>query len=177
MLLLLAIAYFGGSEYIKRAQDINDFAATKPEVNIDKKTKVASFLHGLVTHVSDGDTMILKDSVGDTHKIRLNGIDAPEMGQEFGNESKAFLERLVLNKSVTVEVVGVDQYRRILGVVAFGSKDVNKAMLENGMAWQYKYNKDEVYASLVRNARNKRLNIWSNPDALDPHAWRKKHKK
>lgn len=176
MLVIAGVAYFGGSEYIKRARDINDFSIEKSDVNIGQSSEVESILKGKIVHVSDGDTVLLEDSVGGKHRVRLNGIDAPELGQEFGNESKDFLENLVQDKKVTVEVIGIDQYTRILGVIKVGKRDINKAMLENGYAWQYKYNKDKVYTSLVEKAKSKRLNIWSNPDAMDPHTWRKKHK-
>lgn len=173
ILVLAAITYFGTSEYFKRAEDVSDFGGMEES---EVEMNIKSDLQGVVTHVSDGDTMVLKDSLGKTHKVRIDGIDAPEMGQDFGKQSKSFLEKLILNKRVSVEVVGIDQYRRILGVVSVNGTDVNKAMLRNGMAWQYKYNKNKEYALLVKQAKEQNKNIWSNPNAIDPHQWRKENK-
>lgn len=169
--LILVVTYFGGGDLIK---DKNAKSAKEEDkTQVDTKRNV---LKGIVTHVSDGDTVILKDSEGNTYKVRLNGIDAPEMGQSYGKESRDFLKSLVLNKQAEVEKVGVDQYQRMLGVLLVDGKDINKTMLEKGMAWQYKYNKDQSYTDLEKKARNQKINIWSDPNAQNPHAWRKDNK-
>lgn len=171
--LILVVTYFGGGE------DLIKNKKSEPKVEQDQTVEIGkpkNIIRGFIKHVSDGDTVILEDEDGKEQKIRLDGIDAPEMGQSYGQESKAFLESLVLNKRVEVKKIGVDQYKRVLGVLSLEGKDINKAMLENGMAWQYKYNKDQSYSDLMDKARRKKINIWSDPNAQNPHTWRKENK-
>ena len=84
-------------------------------------------LTGRVVGVHDGDTITVLDADRVQHKIRLQGIDAPELGQAFGSRSKQNLSSLVYNHQVTVEWDKYDQYRRVLGVVFVGSVDANLA--------------------------------------------------
>lgn len=103
----------------------------------------AQTLRGKVVRVSDGDTVVLLDADNTQHKIRLNGIDAPENGQPYGDKSKEYLSNLIAGKEVTVEVKGTDQYKRILGVVYLGDTNINAEMIRAGYAWNYKYSKDK----------------------------------
>ena len=91
---------------------------------------------GRVVKVSDGDTITVLDSSKTQHKIRLQGIDAPEKSQAFGNASRKFLAGLVANHEVRVAWSKRDRYQRILGTVFVDGKDANLEMLKAGMAWQ-----------------------------------------
>ena len=50
---------------------------------------------GKVIKVIDGDTIYVRDYDNKTHKIRLAGIDAPEMSQPYGKESRSHLLELI----------------------------------------------------------------------------------
>jgi hypothetical protein len=50
-----------------------------------------TILSGRIVGVADGDTLTVLDAVKTQHKIRLDGIAAPEKGQPFGNRSKQSL--------------------------------------------------------------------------------------
>ena len=63
----------------------------------------AGTIQGKVVGVADGDTLTVLDDNKAQHKIRLQGIDAPEKAQEFGQKSKQSLHQLVHSKQVTVE--------------------------------------------------------------------------
>jgi micrococcal nuclease len=56
-------------------------------------------------------------------KIRLYGIDAPEMGQDFGRKSKDFASGMVGNKMVEVEVMDTDRYGRTVAVILVDGKN------------------------------------------------------
>lgn len=73
------------------------------------------------------------------HKVRLQGIDAPESRQAFGNVSKRGLSDLVAGRQVEVRFDKVDRYGRLLGVVYEGGQDVNLAMVSRGLAWHYTF--------------------------------------
>lgn len=70
---------------------------------------------GKVIGVSDGDTITILDSGNRQHKIRLEGIDAPESNQAFGSRAKQSLSDLVFGKTVTVTSRKKDRYGRVLG--------------------------------------------------------------
>lgn len=79
----------------------------------------ADTLLGRVVGVADGDTVTVLDAGHQQHKIRLQGIDAPEKAQPFGERSKQNLSRMVFGKDVRVEWEKRDRYGRIVGKVWF----------------------------------------------------------
>ncbi len=78
---------------------------------------LADSLTGKVVKVADGDSITVLDSTNIQHRIRLQGIDAPERKQAFGNASRKHLATLVAGKQVTVKWVKRDRYGRIVGFV------------------------------------------------------------
>ena len=128
---------------------------------------------GVVTRVSDGDTIWVQDAKGLHHKIRMLDIDAPESTQTFGGESTARLKSLIGGKTVKVTYSETDKYGRLLGTVWLGGEDVNLKMVAEGMAWCYHYSKNERYAAAQSAARTRRVGLWANPYAQDPWAYRK----
>lgn len=137
----------------------------------------AQTIKGKVVRVSDGDTVTLLDNENNQHKVRLNGIDAPEKGQPYGDKSKEYLSNLIAGKEVTVEVKGTDQYKRVLGVVYSGEVNVNAEMIRAGYAWNYKYSKDKYYIKLQEKAKVEKKGLWKDKNAIDPWMWRKENKK
>jgi len=133
----------------------------------------ASEVSGLVTRVSDGDTIWVEDAQGTRHKIRLLDIDAPESTQKFGGKSTARLQSLIGGKRVKVTYSETDKYGRLLGTVWFGGEDINLRMVAEGMAWCYHYSKNERYAAAQDAARTRRAGLWADPNAQDPWAYRK----
>ena len=63
----------------------------------------ADTIQGQVVKVADGDTITVQDDMGRKHRIRLAGIDAPEMNQPYGLHSKNNLMSLVDGEMVTVQ--------------------------------------------------------------------------
>ena len=99
----------------------------------------AQQLNGVVRKVSDGDTFVLNTDSG-AYRVRLHAIDAPELKQNFGAESKEYLIHLIANDSVSVDVIDIDRYDRIVGKVSTRQyADVNLQMISTGMSWHYYY--------------------------------------
>jgi|GEM_PF-3201703 len=69
--------------------------------------------------VLDGDTIIAADGNGDEYKIRLIGIDTPEMDKKGGEEAKLYLEALLGDNELTLRYFKdiFDKYGRILAEV------------------------------------------------------------
>lgn len=82
-------------------------------------------LLGKVVKVIDGDTITVLVNHQEM-KIRLNAIDAPERGQDFGQKSKEALADLVFGKDVRIETHGKDRYGRTIGDVYVGGTFVNE---------------------------------------------------
>src|SRR5262245_54294118 len=77
----------------------------------------AAELRGEVIGVSDGDTITVIDQARKPRKVRLAGIDAPEMRQPYGQHAKRNLAALVFGKPVVVLWHKVDRYGRVVGHV------------------------------------------------------------
>ena len=124
--------------------------------------KVIEQLTGKVVGVTDGDTVTL--FVNRTPiKVRLDGIDAPETAQSYGNKSKQALAAMVFGKTIVLKKTGTDKYGRTLGVIMLGGADMNAKMIEDGWAWHYKaYNKESRLASLETKAKSGRRGLWAD---------------
>ncbi len=90
---------------------------TIPPVSFRRLSKadqdhIKSFVFGKVTGVVDGDTIAFRDDEYTVHKIRLQGIDAPERHQDFGTKSKEALSSKIFGKRVRIKTKEKDRYGR-----------------------------------------------------------------
>jgi len=84
-------------------------------------------IEGRIVSVHDGDSITLLDADNRQHKIRLDGIDAPELAQPFGRASKLHLAELVASREAVAECSKTDRYRRNVCRVPVGGADVGRA--------------------------------------------------
>lgn len=133
----------------------------------------SSTIKGKVIKITDGDSITILTNANRQVKIRLNGIDCPERGQDFGTKAANLTKKLCTGKIVIVDSIGTDRYRRVLGVVWVDTVNVNEELMRNGLAWRYKYNKSEHYLQLEQKARKQKLNIWSMKNPVAPWDFRK----
>lgn len=143
----------------------------------------AATLQGKVIGVADGDTVTLLDAQKNQHKIRLQGIDAPEKAQAFGNKSKQSLHEMVHGKEVFVDVQKKDKYGRSVGKILVNQTDACLEQIKRGMAWHYKQYANEqspedrdVYAQSESTARAQSLGLWKDKSPTPPWAFRKQNK-
>jgi len=119
--------------------------------------------------VIDGDTL---DIAGE--RVRLEGIDAPEMGQSCGRSSFGTwkcgvaaanrLAELVRGHMVTCESRGYDKYGRMLGICFVDGQDINAQMVREGLAWAFvRYS--QTYVRQEAQARAARAGIWQGEAA------------
>ncbi|MDU1892742.1 MAG: thermonuclease family protein [Dysgonomonas sp.] len=134
-------------------------------------------LTGLLVRITDGDSVVLLTEDKQQIKVRLDGIDCPELGQPFSQKAKQFVGDICKDKEIKVHVTGKDRYKRTLGVLYADTINVNEALLSAGLAWQYKFNKSADYAELEQEAKVKKLNIWSESNPVAPWDYRKSKKK
>lgn len=106
--------------------------------NLSLFKKVSRFEKDLVvTKVIDGDTFFLKNG----QVVRLYSVDAPDIKYCGGEESKNYLEKLVLGKSVLLEDVLMDKTARVLATVFADGKNINRELVKAGWA---KYDSSKV---------------------------------
>jgi endonuclease YncB( thermonuclease family) len=94
-----------------------------------------------VEQVSDGDTLVAFTANGTKLRIRLLGIDAPELphgnepGQAFGEKAQDYLDHLIGGRTVRVDTYGPDFYgKRVLAVIWNGQVNVNLLPVATGHA-------------------------------------------
>lgn len=143
----------------------------------------AATLQGKVVSVADGDTITVLDSQKTQHKIRLQGIDAPERAQAFGNKSKQSLHEMVHGKQVTVDYQKKDKYGRVVGKILLNNTDVCLEQLKRGMAWHYKQYANEqpkedreTYSLAEQQAKTELKGLWKDKHPVPPWEFRKQNK-
>lgn len=132
---------------------------------------------GKVSFVSDGDTLWVRpDSGGRPRKLRLDGIDAPEICQAGGEDSRDALAAYVLHRRVEVAVRRYDDYGRGLARIVFDKEDLGAKMVRAGHAWSYRWrNSLGPYSSEEVLARRKSLGLFAGRQPELPRDFRKRH--
>jgi len=143
----------------------------------NKKKMTTEMVKGVITRVADGDTVTFvpdDKKAGDEWKIRLAEIDAPESDQPCGKESTQFLKDMALLKDAKIKVLDTDKYGRKVAKVYVGRKCMNKAMLQEGLAWHYKdYSKNTEYRQLMELAQSQKKGIFRQKNPTPPWDWRR----
>ena len=120
----------------------------------------------IVERVGDGDTFSCRDG----RKVRLLGIDTPELGQgEPGRQAHAALRRLLpLGTTVRLEIDAAprDRFGRELAYVWTGSRMVNESLVREGWAMLYTLPPNVKYAGRLeraqKEARAARAGLWAS---------------
>ena len=85
-------------------------------------------LEGVASAI-DGDTIIINN-----YKIRLNGVSAPELNEEGGNEAKQAMQKILENKTIKCSLSGRKSYERYIGVCWIGAVDIGALIILQGFA-------------------------------------------
>lgn len=128
-------------------------------------------LSGRVLTVLDGDTLDV-DVAGRRTRVRLHGIDAPELGQAWGPQARDFARERAEGGVVTVHPVDTDRYGRLVARVTLeDGSSLGEAIVAAGHAWHFRrYSSSQRLASLEADARSRRLGLWRSPTPTPP--WR-----
>jgi endonuclease YncB( thermonuclease family) len=142
-------------------------------VNHDESPRFA----GRVMRIVDADAIEVRLETGQT-RVRLHGIDAPELDQPWGLEATQALSKMILRKNVTLEPVNEDRDGRIVANLYVGDLDVNADLVRMGHAWALRpeLTKDDAQlCELEGEARAARRGLWSLPlDQTEaPWDWRR----
>ncbi len=139
---------------------------------VSSSTQTDAFPHtlqGRVITVLDGDSVIVLTVDRQQQKIRLQGIDSPEQGQDFGKRARQMLARKLKGKTVTVRWSKLDDHGRVLGHIYRGKRWINHEMIRDGWAWHFKhFSRDADLASAELAAREAKRGLWSAPNRPIP---------
>lgn len=147
-----------------------------PSATPDEKV---SLIEGRVILVYDGDTLSVETKDRKIFSIWLKGVDAPEVGQDYGKKSRKSLTEFVEGKEVRVILHKKGMYDRFVGSVYLDGQDVGLRQLEAGMAWYFKrYGYEQTaderrkYAQAEQTARSEKLGLWKNDNPTAPWDFR-----
>ncbi|EAJ6685128.1 thermonuclease family protein, partial [Campylobacter coli] len=127
-----------------------------------------------VIRVIDGDTIEISTN-NKTSKIRFFGIDAPELKQNFGKQSKAALEKILKDKEVYIFSKNKDNYGRIVAIVKLKDVDINQFLVSQGYAWADTYYTN-AYIKEQEKAQKNKLGLWKDDNPIEPYKWRKQNR-
>lgn len=126
--------------------------------------------------VNDGDTVTCRTTEGREVRVRLVGIDAPELDQPRGREARAALAAKLGGGVVRVAGAARDQHGRLLGTLFVEDRDLNREMVADGWAWAFTgFAEDDDLAAAESAARQARRGLWADPQPLPPARWRELH--
>ena len=101
-----------------------------------------SAVQGVVTQVTDGDTLRFTPQGQSAISVRLRDIDAPEICQPWGAEARRALTDLALNKPATLRTAGRDSQGHTVGVLTVDGVNVGQRLVEEGHAWSLRGRND-----------------------------------
>ena len=132
---------------------------------------------GVVTYVVDGDTVHVRPvDGGKVHKIRIIGMDAPEICQTGGVAARQALQERIVQRYVTVSAQGVDDYGRDLATIYLSQEDVGQWMVQRGHAWSYRFKRDPgPYVQEEENAKLLGRGLFAEMPAEYPRDFRRRY--
>lgn len=138
-----------------------------------------------VKSVHDGDTLTVHNKSQNIDvKIRLWGIDAPELDQEGGKESLSYLKTALENYKISkIEEMGKDRYGRTLAKIYIETSssaidELNLSIINYGWAWWYEKYVQNAKEYKIANelARQNKRGVYGDANAMPPWEWRKSKK-
>lgn len=122
-----------------------------------------------VCSIYDGDTFTLCNK----QKVRIYGIDAPELKQAIGKQSRDYLATLVKDKDLKLTCKGTS-YKRKVCIVLDGPNSIGAQMIRAGMAYESIQYSKGLYTFDEDTAKARRVGIWAGSYER-PWDYRKRH--
>lgn len=141
LVIALIVAFTGGKSYEAYVNGV----------------PVGQTIDGIVVHVVDGDTMRVNGI-----KIRMWGVDAPEVGQRGYSEATESLQENALLKKVSCVIHDRDRYGRLVAQCYRDKIDIGGAVIRSGWAKDYRYHSKGYYSKEETYARRHSRGLWGN---------------
>ena len=160
---VLSVPESSGTIQIPNGEPDPDAAASLPEYEV-----VPGSIH-------DGDTLRVRSPKGEVIKVRFACVDAPELKQPMGEESRNYL-RSMINEAggkVKVQIVDTDRYGRSVAELWTKSGLLQSRMTATGMAFAYdQYSKNcphwDAVKSSEKAASELKVGVWRSPNFERP---------
>ena len=134
--LFVAVILMSTGKKSNRRSSYNNYRKPKPRPKKTKQVKQYEFNPKFFkpfegkAHVIDGDTIVVK-----RQKIRLAGVNAPELDQAWGQKSKWEMVKILKGKVVRVVPNGETSFDRIVATCYIdGDKDIGAELISRGLA-------------------------------------------
>ena len=126
-----------------------------------------------VSHVVDGDTVELRPE-GRTERVRLRGIDCPELKQPYGPQAKRAVAAMVTGVTVGVKTYGKEKNGLIIADLFLdGGRSVSRILLREGFAWRASSRTpDPDLEAAEADAQYAKRGLWSDPNPVAPWTYR-----
>lgn len=163
-------------------------AGCSGSITIGEQTTAAQNQTATVVHVVDGDTVDVRFQDGTEERVRLLGVDTPEVHEDvspdefegvpdtetgrsclrsWGEQASEYADQRLAGETVTVEFDPVSDrrggYDRLLAYVVVDGDSFNRALLEGGYARLYdsEFTKRDDYAGVEGQARDNDTGLWA----------------
>lgn len=135
------------------------------------------FYWATASWVSDGDTLWVQPLSGAaSKKLRLQGLDAPELCQSGGPAAREALRSLVAQRVLKVRVQYTDRYGRGLAHIEADGQDIAAVMVRSGHAWSYRWRRSVgPYVRQEAQARKARAGLFAKPAPERPGDFRRRN--
>jgi len=124
-----------------------------------------------VVDVIDGDTVVAIDEFGQKLIINLLDVDAPEITQPFGKDSKQALKNVTFNKNITFNTTSKSKGETFATLTDEKGLNINKALVEYGYAWNC--STDKEYSEASERAKKDKKGLWEDSSQMAPWDFRK----
>lgn len=132
-----------------------------------------------VEHVPDGDSLTVRSQDGRRLKIRMAGIDAPEIGQPHADVSRDHLRSRIGDQPVEIDPVKNDPFGRLVARVWIGGEDLGLIQVSQGHAWHFeRYEAEQTgrertaFRQAQARARAERVGLWNERHPTPPWDYR-----
>ncbi|KAL6597336.1 hypothetical protein ACP70R_046776 [Stipagrostis hirtigluma subsp. patula] len=132
--------------------EVHELVIARTQARIDRDYQTAD---ALLSSLDEAGYKIInisgKEILARKYRIRMRGIDAPELKMPYGKESRNALAKLIGGKCVTIHVYEQDQFGRYVGDIYCDNLFIQEQMLKSGYAWHFKtYDKRPEFAKIGR---------------------------
>lgn len=129
-----------------------------------------------VMRVFDADTVWVQPADGGRwRKLRLDGIDAPEICQPGGLAARDALAARVLGDTVQVMERAADDYGRGIAQLQHRGDDIGRWLVQGGQAWAHRWRGQGPYVRDEEDARRARRGVFESVQAELPRDFRRRH--
>lgn len=123
----------------------------------------------------DADTCHFKKKNGETMKVRIAGVDAPEKKTPYSKEATEFVVSKLKDQKVTLHCRGQSFDRRVCSVFV-GQLDLAEDLVRAGFAWDSPKHSKGRYRRLEEEARAAKRGLWIQENVQSPTCQRMKTK-